>query len=149
LGSHGAIILGSSALKAYLINFARSFIYTTAPSLHQLATAKMAYTLLGDSASEILALRDNIGQFKNEIKAGDNYPLINSDSAIQCIILKNNDKARALANELQANGLDVRAILSPTVPAGLERLRICLHAFNTGNEISLLTNLINKYIHAE
>jgi 8-amino-7-oxononanoate synthase len=46
LGCHGAIVLGSDILRQYLINFARSFIYTTAASFHQLAAVKMAYQLV-------------------------------------------------------------------------------------------------------
>jgi 8-amino-7-oxononanoate synthase len=74
--------------------------------------------------------------------------LLNSNSAIQCIVLKSNDKAREIANILQHAGLDVRAILSPTVAAGTERIRICLHTFNTTNDLTLLTDTINKFINA-
>jgi 8-amino-7-oxononanoate synthase len=71
-----------------------------------------------------------------------------SDSAIQCIILKNNDRARKMANILQNKGLDIRAILSPTVAAETERIRICLHAYNTTNDITKLTATINQFIDA-
>ena len=71
--------------------------------------------------------------------------LIASDSSIQCILLKSNEKARGMAAKLQNKGLDVRAILSPTVQQGLERIRICLHAYNTAEEIKLLANTINQY----
>jgi 8-amino-7-oxononanoate synthase len=49
-----------------------------------------------------------------------------------------NERTRALAAYLQQQGLDVRAVLAPTVPAGKERLRICLHAFNTFDEVDKL-----------
>lgn len=52
LGCHGAVILGRTLLKDYLVNFARSFIYTTAAPFHQLAAAKMAYGLLLESADQ-------------------------------------------------------------------------------------------------
>jgi 8-amino-7-oxononanoate synthase len=148
LGCHGAIVLGSNLLRKYLINFARSFIYTTAAPIHQSVSIKMAYLLLQDSATSVQQLKKNIVQFKQGIKHSVNYPLINSDSAIQCIVLKTNDKAKEMASLLQGNGLDVRAILSPTVPQGSERIRICLHSFNTESEISLLTIIINNFIHA-
>ena len=85
--------------------------------------------------------------FKKLIKITDSYPLIESDSAIQCILLKSNEKARQIATQLQKSGLDVRAILSPTVPQGLERIRICLHAYNTTNEINLLASTLNQHIN--
>jgi 8-amino-7-oxononanoate synthase len=148
LGCHGAIVLGSSLLRDYLINFARSFIYTTAASRHQLASIKMAYQLLIESSKEIELLRDNIKLFKKRINTGTLYHLIDSDSAIQCLVLKSNEKAREVAGQLQNEGFDVRPILSPTVPQGSERIRICLHSFNTENEVILLTDTINKLINA-
>jgi 8-amino-7-oxononanoate synthase len=148
LGSHGAIVLGSKMLKEYLINFARPFIYSTAPSFHHLASIKMAYQLLNNVEKEIIDLKNNITYFKNHIELTTEWPLLKSDGAIQCIILKNNDTARRIANTLQSAGLDVRPILSPTVAAGTERIRICLHSFNTINELALLCNTINNFINA-
>ncbi|GAB2980285.1 pyridoxal phosphate-dependent aminotransferase family protein [Mucilaginibacter puniceus] len=143
LGCHGAIVLGSNLLREYLINFSRSFIYTTAAPFHQLASVKMAYELLKHSDKVIEQLKSNISLFK--ILIANNVELIGSDSSIQCILLKSNEKARGMAAELQNKGLDVRAILSPTVPQGLERIRICLHAYNTAEEIALLASTINQY----
>jgi 8-amino-7-oxononanoate synthase len=148
LGCHGAIVLGSNLLKEYLVNFARSFIYTTASSFHQIVSIKMAYLLLQQSSTEIEQLRGNIILFKQKTISTDAYSLINSDSAIQCLILGSNEKAKKIAAQLQNAGLDVRPILSPTVPAGGERIRICLHSFNTEDEITLLTHTINKFINA-
>ena len=148
LGCHGAIVLGSSLLREYLINFSRPFIYTTAASFHQLASIKMAYQLLEIAEATITGLKNNITLFKNQTKTNDTYHLLNSDSAIQCIVLKSNEKAREGANILQNAGLDIRAILSPTVAQGTERIRICLHAFNTINDLALLTTTINQFINA-
>ena len=148
LGCHGAIVLGSNLLREYLVNFARPFIYTTAAPFHQMAAVKMAYKLLQQSSTEIEVLRNHINLFKQKIKTSSDYPLIESDSAIQCIVLKSNEKAKEVAIHLQNKGLDVRAIVSPTVPAGSERIRICLHSFNTIEEISLLTHAINELINA-
>jgi len=148
LGGHGAIILGSDILRQYLINFARPFIYTTAASFHQLASVKMAYQLLNNAEPEIVNLKNNIKLFKEQINTESVYPLLNSNSPIQCIVFKSNDKARDMANILQNKGFDVRAILSPTVAAGTERIRICLHAFNTTNDINKLATIINQFINA-
>jgi 8-amino-7-oxononanoate synthase len=145
LGCHGAIILSSKLLREYLINFSRSFIYTTAASFHQVASIKMAYKLLLLSRNEIQKLQNNINLFK---KISNHLNLLASDSAIQCLIVGSNGKAREIAGQLQNAGLDVRPILSPTVPKGTERLRICLHSFNTDNEINLLTETIHKLNYA-
>ncbi|MFI5162011.1 MAG: aminotransferase class I/II-fold pyridoxal phosphate-dependent enzyme [Sphingobacteriales bacterium] len=144
LGYHGAIVLGSTLLREYLINFSRSFIYTTAAPLHQLASVKMAYQLLATAGDEIQKLKDNISAFKKIVSRNKYFTLLISDSAIQCIILGDNKKAREMAALLQNAELDVRAILSPTVPEGTERLRICLHAFNTSNEITLLAETLKE-----
>jgi 8-amino-7-oxononanoate synthase len=149
LGCHGAIVLGSNLIRDYLVNFARSFIYTTAASFHQTASIKMAYIFLQESETEIEKLKNNIRIFKEAVNSNSTYALIDSDSAIQCILLKSNDKAIKLANQLQNNGLDVRPILSPTVAAGSERIRVCLHSFNTEKEIVLLSEIINEQIHVE
>ncbi|MDB5023355.1 MAG: pyridoxal phosphate-dependent aminotransferase family protein [Mucilaginibacter sp.] len=147
LGCHGAIILGSKLLREYLINFSRSFIYTTACSFHQMASIKMAYKLLPLSANEVQKLHNNIHLFK-KTSARPGYNLLPSDSAIQCLIVGSNDKAKQIAGQLQNAGMDVRPILSPTVPKGTERLRICLHSFNTSDEINLLSETIHKLSYA-
>ncbi|NHA07350.1 pyridoxal phosphate-dependent aminotransferase family protein [Mucilaginibacter sp. HC2] len=148
LGGHGAIMLGSDILRQYLTNFARSFIYTTSASFHQLASIKMAYRLLNSAEEEIISLKNNIKLFKEQIKQESTYPLLNSDSSIQCIVFRNNDKAREIANILQNKGFDVRAIVSPTVAVGTERIRICLHSFNTASDINKLATIINQFINA-
>ncbi|MFB9844758.1 aminotransferase class I/II-fold pyridoxal phosphate-dependent enzyme [Mucilaginibacter ginsenosidivorans] len=145
LGCHGAIVLGGNLLREYLINFSRSFIYTTAASFHQFAAIKMAYKHLANADNTIEQLNSNIRLLKKSLTAGLKLQLIQSDSAVQCLIAGNNKKAKALAATLQAAGLDVRPILSPTVPKGSERLRICLHAFNTPGEITILAETLNKY----
>ena len=54
----------------------------------------------------------------------------------------NNQNCKAIATRLQAHGLQVKAILHPTVPLGKERLRICLHAYNTVEEVDMLFELL-------
>ena len=145
LGCHGAIILGSAILREYLINFSRSFIYTTAAPFHQLASVKCAYELLTYSQNETQKLKDNISLFKQQI--GTKHNLLPSDSAIQCIVTGGNEHTSQLAAQLQKAGFDIRPILSPTVSAGSERLRICLHSYNTAGEITVLGETLNKLTH--
>lgn len=145
LGAHGAIVLGSEPLREYLINFSRSFIYTTASSFHQQVTIKIAYEYLLDSGQRQQDLFDNILLFKKEL--GDGLGLIESSSAIQSVIIPGNDKVKQVASLLQDNDFDIRAIVSPTVAAGTERLRICLHSFNTHGEIKALTHLLKQALN--
>ena len=149
LGCHGAMVLGSSFLKDFLVNFARPFIYSTAPSFHSIAAMKVAFAKMLQSAEEIERLKTNINLFKQKIKITSTYPLIQSNSAIQCIVLKSNEKAKELALGLQDAGMDVRPIFNPTVAQGTERIRICLHSFNTFEQITQLTNMINRFTDAQ
>ncbi|MCG2612188.1 8-amino-7-oxononanoate synthase [Flavobacterium sp. SM15] len=135
LGCHGAAVLGSSELKSYLVNFSRSFIYTTGLSPHSLATILAAYGLL--SADKVRALRENVVHFNQEKNRLGLQPMfVYSKSAIHSAIVPGNEKVKAMAQQLQAKGFDVKAILSPTVPQGQERLRFCLHSYNSKEEIS-------------
>ncbi|MCK5867257.1 MAG: 8-amino-7-oxononanoate synthase, partial [Mycoplasmataceae bacterium] len=141
MGCHGAAILGSEKLRSYLVNYARSFIYTTAIPLHSVATIKMAFrhlVILNDSEeSQIEKLQKNIQFFNHQLKS---FPLgemsegqwgfIKSNSAIHCCVLSGNERVKQIASEIQKKGFDIRPILSPTVPKGQERLRICLHSYN-------------------
>lgn len=139
LGCHGAVILGSEELKTYLVNFARSFIYTTGLSPHSVATIKMAYQKLIQNNQALQQLRQNISIFnQNKQLLGLKPIFVQSKSAIQCAIVPGNEKVKNIALKLQQQGFDVKPILSPTVPEGQERLRICLHSFNSENEITRL-----------
>ncbi len=142
LGCHGAVILGSHLLRQYLVNFARSFIYTTAAPFHQLAAIKTGLELLDQAEEEVLSLRNNITLFKNNLQLpSGSMPF--SDSAIQCVLLNSNERAASIANTLQQQGFDVRPIFSPTVTSGRERIRICLHSFNREEDIINLAKTIN------
>lgn len=148
LGSHGAALLGSRDLVAYLVNFARSLIYTTALPPHALAGILAAYRLLGEEGPlRVARLRERIGFFKREAGAlGLSELFIPSDSAIQSALLPGNERAARVAEELQGQGFEIRAILSPTVPEGRERLRFCLHLHNTDGEISRILAVLNQLV---
>jgi 8-amino-7-oxononanoate synthase len=141
LGCHGAIVLGDKSLRDYLINYSRAFIYTTALPLMSISTIKNAYSVLRNSIHRREKLIELINHFKNKIQHSD-LNIIESVSAIQCIIIPGNDAVKSLAKHIQNNGFDVRPILSPTVPKGFERLRICIHSFNTKEELDKLIKLL-------
>jgi 8-amino-7-oxononanoate synthase len=147
LGCHGAAVLGSDELKSYLVNFARSFIYTTGLSPHSVATIFIAYQQLQKEKVAMQKLKQNI-QFFNQEKAqrGLKSLFVYSKSAIQCAIIPGNEKVKSIAANLQENGFDVKAILSPTVPEGQERLRFCLHSYNSEEEISKVLQLLSNFV---
>ncbi|WP_299435207.1 pyridoxal phosphate-dependent aminotransferase family protein [uncultured Aquimarina sp.] len=146
LGCHGAVILGSTALKSYLVNFARSFIYTTGLPPHSLAAIQSAYKEL-EFTVEIDELHKNIHFFKQKLEAVNLKSLfIDSSSAIHCCIIPGNEKVKKIAQNLQENGFDVKPILSPTVSEGKERLRFCLHSYNTKEEIAEVLELLATFV---
>jgi 8-amino-7-oxononanoate synthase len=139
-GCHGAAVLGSNELRHYLVNFARSFIYTTALPEHSVAAINASYDtfpLLGDERTHLKQLIHRFQQ--SELR----YEKLNSPTPIQVVVIPGNKAVKAAAEKLQEEGLDVRPILYPTVPAGKERLRIVLHAFNTIEELEKLIELLS------
>ena len=148
LGCHGAAILGSQELKDYLINFARSFIYTTGLSPHSVATILIGYQHLETEKKAIERLRENIIHFNQEKNLLGLKPMfVRSKSAIQSAIIPGNQNVKSIANQIQEKGFDVKAILSPTVPEGQELLRFCLHSYNTKEEISEVLHLLSRFVY--
>jgi 8-amino-7-oxononanoate synthase len=136
LGCHGAAVLGSHDLYAYLVNFARSFIYTTGLSPHSVASILIAYQELAHEQLAFQQLQANILYFNQEkMRLGLKPLFVYSKSAIQSAIIPGNENVKNIADQLQHDGYEVKAILSPTVPSGQERLRFCLHSYNTKIEI--------------
>jgi 8-amino-7-oxononanoate synthase len=141
VGCHGAIVLGSSRLRDYLINFSRAFIYTTALPPASVQAIAAAYELFPHLHDERRRLQQLIDRFQ---QAAIGYARLQSNTPIQVVIVPGNAEVRALAKRLQQAGLDIRPILYPTVPRGGERLRIVIHSFNTPDELNRLTALLQK-----
>lgn len=138
-GCHGAAVIGSARLRNYLINFARSFIYTTSLPEHGAAAIKKSYEVFPKLNEERSHLAQLVQQFQSSFIK---YEKAVSHTPIQAVIVPGNEEVKKLAEKLQRNNLDIRPVLYPTVPKGKERLRIVLHAFNTQEELSQLIGLL-------
>lgn len=136
MGVHGAAVVGSQLLIDYLINFGRTFIYTTSLPPHSVISIEEAFRFLAENESLQQELKQKIILFKSLVAT-------DSETAIQPIHVPGNAAVRAAADRIQAAGLSVRPIVAPTVKEGTERLRICLHTFNTDEEIRKLAELIS------
>ena len=149
LGFHGAAVAGSANLHQYMINFCRPFIYTTAPSPHTVAMTKAAYDKFIAADKEREKLNDILLYFENSVKAIEltNAYWMNSETPIQGLIIPGNNPVKEAASILQANGFAVKAIVSPTVPEGQERLRISLHSFNTRDELDGLATILSDVLN--
>jgi len=141
IGTHGAVVIGSPLLKDYLVNFARPLIYTTAMSPHTTLATLHHYQHLRQHGHHLIEqLEERIVCFQKQLKASTTYQP--TGSAIQSVLVPGNDAVVAAADTLQDKGFDVRAIRRPTVAAGQERLRICLHCHNSLEEIEQLVAAI-------
>ncbi|NEU08586.1 8-amino-7-oxononanoate synthase [Flavihumibacter sp. R14] len=148
IGAHGAIVLGSEALRNYLINFARSFIFTTALPVHSLIAIRCAYEQLMSDSFTTDYIHKLIAYFKRDFQTSGDVFLIESTSPIQSLVIPGNQRARDISRQLQSRGFDVRAILSPSVPVGKERLRISLHMHNTMDQVGELKQALNELLFA-
>src|SRR5882762_7893906 len=127
LGAAGAFVCGSEALRRFLINRARIFIFSTAMPPYFSAQVAAGMRLAAAAETE-RALVANLGIFlRNELQV-NGFDIAGSDSHIVPIVLGSNDAALAFASHLQARGYGIRAIRPPTVPAGTARFRVSLTA---------------------
>jgi len=124
LGTSGALVSASPVLCDYLVNHARPFIYTTAPSPLAAASVREALKILSDESERGEKLRDLIG-FANE-QFIHRLGIDGSGSQILPVIIGDNKRATRIAERMQAAGFDIRAIRPPTVPASTARLRIAI-----------------------
>jgi 8-amino-7-oxononanoate synthase len=131
----------SSSLKNYLINFSRPFIYSTALSPHTIASIRCGFEFIKSNSTLATELKRKISLFTQQLSLENRTA---STSPIQTIILPGNENCKNASLHLRQRGFDVRPILSPTVPKGEERLRICLHSFNNDDDIVQLASSINE-----
>lgn len=150
-----AIILCSSITREYLINYARSLIYTTAISFPVLAGIEAVYDYLQGCLIEqqINRLHDLIHLAHNGLTfiASRNKMLrsvFHVDESIpqSPIIPIFSCKARSLAHYVQKRGLMIRPIVAPTVPVGTDRLRLCLHSGNSPQDVNLLCKVVESWV---
>ncbi len=139
-GAHGACVIGSMQLKEFLVNFARSFIYTTAlpPSDYE----RIQQMVARNSNEQRTTLIQHINLFRQLILS--KQLISDHSSPIQMLQIGSVEKTLKLTQTLQDSHFAVRAILSPTVKKGNESIRICIHAFNTQEEIRKLANRLNQ-----
>lgn len=147
-GVHGAVVCGSSVLKNYLINFSMPFIYTTATAMGTLVAMRESTRLLPSKSSEREQLYRAIGQFQQRgtdlVSRQPQIAISTHTGPVQYLELGDNFKTRFVADQLQSHGLQVKAVLPPTVPEGKARIRFCIHSYNTEQDIDKLFDRLGK-----
>jgi 8-amino-7-oxononanoate synthase len=124
LGAMGALVCMPRVMADFMVNRARSFIYSTAPSPLMAAATRAALKIAAGAQTERAQLHALVRQAGSLMK--DRLGLGASGSQIQPIIVGADKNAVRLAAAMQARGYDIRAIRPPTVPEGTARLRIAL-----------------------
>lgn len=139
LGSSGGYICGPRELIDYLINRARSFIFSTAPVPAAAAAARAAVELVQSSAGETLAKQLwSLVEAARTGLAKNGWPTAAGRSAIIPLHIGAESKAVETAAALRERGVFIPAIRYPTVARGQARLRLTLTAAHTGDDIAKL-----------
>ena len=142
LGAHGAYITGHRLLRDFLINRARSFIYSTAPPAPVAAAAAKAVEILG--GTEGASLLESL--WKNIRSLGAALEMPASPSAIVPVIVGAESAAVAASENLLASGFLVPAIRYPTVAKGSARLRVTLSAAHTAEDVASLAKVLKPFV---
>ncbi|KAF2473836.1 PLP-dependent transferase [Lindgomyces ingoldianus] len=152
LACNGAIILCSPLLRHYLVNYARPLIYTTFMSYPTLAAIRASYSLLQDGHTNALAacLQFLVKTLFKELRSVNSPSFlallqVPSDCPRSPIFSIQTAQSKSLARFLQDKGIVVRAVVPPTVPEGTSRVRVCLHAGNTKEEIEDLVSKMKMW----
>ena len=145
LGSVGGYIAGSRVLTDWLVNRARSFVFSTALPPGAIAASHAAIRLCRGTEGETLRarLRQNIARFREGLPAAWKENAI-SESAIQPLSCGEADAALQLAAQLRERGFLIPAIRYPTVPRAAARLRVTLSASHAGKDVDALNAALAK-----
>jgi len=146
LGASGALIGANRLLCDFLVNRAKSFIYSTAPSPLQAACVREALKVLIDEPDRQARLHDLISVADRMAAEHLGY---SSGSQIQPVIIGENERTVLVAERLKAGGFDVRAIRPPTVPTGTGRLRIAVTLNVTAAAITALFEHLHQSLRDE
>ena len=144
-GSSGAFVAGKHDLLEYVMQKARSLIYTTAAPAVLVAACATSLAIIQNEPARRERLQQNIAYYKKLIKHLQ-HPSLESISSIQSIVLGDNDKVIRLSQALAAEGILVLPIRPPTVPANSARLRITLSSEHTSADIERLVEALRRHL---
>jgi 8-amino-7-oxononanoate synthase len=141
LGVAGAFVAGSETLIDYLIQRARTWVFSTAAPPALAAAARRALQIVQQEPERVARLHRNVASFRR-LAAQAHVPLSDSLAPIQPLIVGSEGAALALSHHLRERGFWVAAIRPPTVPAGTSRLRLTLSAGHEPAQIEALVDAL-------
>lgn len=142
-GASGAFVAGSATLIEWLLQRARSYIFTTGSSPLIACALIKSIELIAAGDERRAQLRRLAAQLRDGLAPG-RWQLMPSQSAIQPLLIGDNHETLRIAEALYARGLWVPAIRPPTVPRGSARLRISLSAAHSTAEVAALIDALNE-----
>ncbi|CNK57476.1 8-amino-7-oxononanoate synthase [Yersinia enterocolitica] len=145
-GLSGAAVLCQEPVAEYLLQYARHLIYSTAMPPAQACALQAALLRIQQGDDLRQRLQQRITQFRCGAAALP-LQLGASETAIQPLLVGDNQQTVALAEQLRAAGLWVTAIRPPTVPPGGARLRITLSAAHESEDIDRLLEVLHGVCH--
>lgn len=145
-GVSGAFVAGSHDLIETLIQYSRTYIYTTALPPACAAAALQSLSIIKTQPERRQHLQDLIAYFRQAISALD-FNVLPSTTAIQPIIMGDSEKTLTLSQALLKAGILVTAIRPPTVPVGTARLRITLTAAHSFAQVDQLIDVLRQHVH--
>jgi 8-amino-7-oxononanoate synthase len=137
-GSFGAALLGPNYLKECFINFCPSFIYTTSMPLNSVLTTTTALQYRKNSDQEIKTLLNNCQYFADQMDTNFIGPIFSFQ-------FKSLEILKKCTEECKKENIKLLPIMSPTVQKGKERIRVCIHSFNTKEEMDKIINILRSY----
>jgi 8-amino-7-oxononanoate synthase len=146
-GVAGAFVAGSAELIEWLVNKARTYIYTTAQPPLLAAAVSASLKLIAGEPWRRQRLRELFARLKAGV-AGLPWPLMASDTPIQPLLVGDAHATLALAEGLRRRGILIPAIRPPTVPSGMARLRISLSAAHTREDVDTLLAALRDLANA-
>ena len=141
LAGMGAFVSCSNVLKQYLVNHARTFIFSTALPPYLAAQMRAAIRIVAAADAERVRLQNLAAHLRARLR-DNGFDTAHSDSQIVPVILGENERALAFAARLGEEGFAVRAIRPPTVPAGTARLRLSLTVGHTTEILDRLADAL-------
>lgn len=166
LAASGAVILTDELLRDYMLNYARSLIYTTSLSHASVVAIECSFDFLEDGTAKKLAdrLLDLSVRFIDTLQSlierdGISPSLLSLPPHLTTLSLGRQratpivpvftSRPRPLSTHLRAKGMNARPITWPTVPKGLDRVRVCLHSSNTDEEVDALAREMVEWAKSE
>ncbi len=143
LGSFGAYVAGSKKLKEFLINKARSFIFTTALPPSVIGSVIAAISILEMDNTRIKILNENASYFRNQLRK-EGFNILRTKTQIIPLIIGENNKAIQFSKFLMQNGIFAVAIRPPTVALNTARIRFSITAAHSKEELSYTIGMIKK-----